>query len=824
MKTIISIAAALILLFPAAANAQLTVPQGGTGTTTVPSGWFVVGNSQLRLTGQQFVDLAADVSGTLPTGNGGYSNSLVNAYIHASTTIPKLYTGNLWTGAQTIAASLLNITGLSDGCLQIASNILTSTGSACGSGGGSSYTFTYPLVNTAGTVSLAFGTTTSNTWAGTQTFTNAPVLGSLSGILKAASGVLSAAVAGTDYEVPLTFSTGLTRSTNTITVNTTQNITKLSNLTGNGFVKTSGGDGTLSVDTTTYLSSAVQTLVLPQGSFSGNLTIATTSNTTNGITSTLTAVGSGSTITFSSNQSGTLTVAGGGTGVATLTGLVKGNGTSAFTAAVNGTDFTLITAKTCTAGDFVSSLTAAGVFTCTTPAAGGSARVATSSAETSGYIPFWTSTSAGTATLSGGTSNFVWDSANARLGIGTASPAASLNLLGSAPSARTVAYATTTYSTPGSFTYTPPPNIYRYKVYMWGGGGAGSGGNSGQGFSGGGSAAYHSATFTAYGGAVGVTVGAGGVGSTVTANATSGSYSAFGSLASVCGGGASVSIGTGGTYAGGSCGPNSTSTGTGGRGGNGNASTGQGGGSSAGFSGNGNSGSDTAAIITGGAASGATSVDSGAGGTGCNGAPCAGSPGTQPGAGGGGADTGSGAQPGGNGAAGRVVVVAEYYSTVPSSIFRIDTPTLAALNITQEGEVQIGTTSPTVAAFSVANTGKTIISLLQGVLSSVNYVFEVIDQYGHLIIGGPQPAVSTCGTGPTLGGSDRAGTIFVGTGTVTACTVTFANAYAATPSCVATVQGALAYAYVSSLSTTALTITTSASVGAQKIVYQCFQN
>lgn len=47
--------------------------------------------------------------------------------------------------------------------------------------------------------------------------------------------------------------------------------------------------------------------------------------------------------------------------------VVKANGT-ALIAAVNGTDYSLITAKTCTAGDFVSSVTAAGVFTCTTPA------------------------------------------------------------------------------------------------------------------------------------------------------------------------------------------------------------------------------------------------------------------------------------------------------------------------------------------------------------------------------------------------------------------------------------------------------------------------
>lgn len=61
------------------------------------------------------------------------------------------------------------------------------------------------------------------------------------------TGVLSIATSGTDYEVPLTFSTGLTRSTNTITVNTSQNIATLSNLTSNGLVTTSGSAGTLGI-------------------------------------------------------------------------------------------------------------------------------------------------------------------------------------------------------------------------------------------------------------------------------------------------------------------------------------------------------------------------------------------------------------------------------------------------------------------------------------------------------------------------------------------------------------------------------------------------
>lgn len=80
--------------------------------------------------------------------------------------------------------------------------------------------------------------------------------------------VKNSAYSPASFEVPLTFSTGLTRTTNTVTVNTTQNIAKLSNLTSNGLVKTSGGDGTLSVDTNTYLTGN-QTITL-SGDLSGS--------------------------------------------------------------------------------------------------------------------------------------------------------------------------------------------------------------------------------------------------------------------------------------------------------------------------------------------------------------------------------------------------------------------------------------------------------------------------------------------------------------------------------------------------------------------------
>lgn len=79
----------------------------------------------------------------------------------------------------------------------------------------------------------------------------------------------------------------------------------------------------------------------------------------------VTAVSVASTNGFAGSSSGGATPA--LTLSTTITGVLKGNGT-AISAASNGTDFSLISALTCSAGQFFQQATAAGVFTCGTPA------------------------------------------------------------------------------------------------------------------------------------------------------------------------------------------------------------------------------------------------------------------------------------------------------------------------------------------------------------------------------------------------------------------------------------------------------------------------
>lgn len=148
--------------------------------------------------------------------------------------------GNLTTAGAFLTSGANSLTLTTTGATNVT---LPTTGTLVGSSDTGTVTNTMlanSAITIAGSSTSLGGTISQDTITGLST----------TGIIKrAAANTLGIAASGTDYEVPITFSTGLTRSTNTVTVNSSQSISTLSNLTSNGYVTTSGGTGALSIST-----------------------------------------------------------------------------------------------------------------------------------------------------------------------------------------------------------------------------------------------------------------------------------------------------------------------------------------------------------------------------------------------------------------------------------------------------------------------------------------------------------------------------------------------------------------------------------------------
>lgn len=99
----------------------------------------------------------------------------------------------------------------------------------------------------------------------------------------------------------------------------------------------------------------------------------------------------------------------------------------------------------------------------------------------------------------------------------------------------------------------------------------------------------------------------------------------------------------------------------------------------------------------------------------------------------------------------------------------------------------------------------------------------VIDSTGHVITSGTKPTLSSCGSTNVVSGNDNNGTImFTGT-LVTACTMTFATPVPAgqTLECQASDGSTAFFTAITATSTTAVTFSTSASLSAGTIFYDC---
>ena len=234
------------------------------------------------------------LTGTVPTWNQNTTGTAANITATSNSTITTLSALSLpysqLTGAPTISGS-------NTGDVTLATNsglgfVSGQTGLALGTPTSVTGSSTNSVTTNTHTHAVSGLTNTNLSGSAGITVANGGTgVGTLTGLVKGnGTSAFTAAVAGTDYQTPLTFSTGLTNTTGTITVNTSQNISTLSNLTSNGLIKTSGGTGALSIAaagtdyqapitlTTTGTSGAAtlisNTLNIPQYSGGGVSTVA----------------------------------------------------------------------------------------------------------------------------------------------------------------------------------------------------------------------------------------------------------------------------------------------------------------------------------------------------------------------------------------------------------------------------------------------------------------------------------------------------------------------------------------------------------------------
>ena len=262
----------------------LSVSQGGTGRTTL-SGLVKANGTAAFSAAVAGVDFAAPTTGTnsqllANNGAGGFANVTLGAGL-------------------TYSGGILSSTGGGGG----GSGTVTSVNV---SGGSTGLTFAGGPITTSGTVIMAGTLAVGSGGTGRST---------LSGILKGnGTAAIVSAVAGTDYAVPTNGTTAQLLANNGTGGFT--NVTIGSGLSYVGGVLTSTGGG---------------------GGGSGTVTSVDVTGGTTGLTFSGGPVTSSGSITMA----GRLNVANGGTGAATITGLVRGNGTAAFSAAVANVDYAL---------------------------------------------------------------------------------------------------------------------------------------------------------------------------------------------------------------------------------------------------------------------------------------------------------------------------------------------------------------------------------------------------------------------------------------------------------------------------------------------------
>jgi hypothetical protein len=319
------------------------VANGGTGvTTSTGTGNVVLSTSPtlitpalgtpsaVVLTSATGLPLTTGVTGTLAVGNGGTGASTLTGYVKGTGTTAMTASSNIPVADVTGAAPLASPTFTGT----VTTSTINTGALSATSVNTPIYASTPQTLTDAATISWnpTLGLNANVTLAGDRTlsFTSTPAAGSYGTLV-----VTQDATGGRTLTLPSTANKVLgSSSTTTITLSTTANAKDILNFYYDG--------------TNCYWNIGQGYGNAPTASFTLTTTgtgAATLSGTTLNIPSVSSTVNSGS-------ISGTIAVANGGTGASTLSGLIKGNGTGAMTAAVAGTDYLVPTGSAASLTNF----------------------------------------------------------------------------------------------------------------------------------------------------------------------------------------------------------------------------------------------------------------------------------------------------------------------------------------------------------------------------------------------------------------------------------------------------------------------------------------
>lgn len=169
-------------------------------------------------------------------------------------------------------------------------------------------------------------------------------------------------------------------------------------------------------------------------------------------------------------------------------------------------------------------------------------------------------------------------------------------------------------------------------------------------------------------------------------------------------------------------------------------------------------------------------------------------------------------------------------STTNATGLYIDAPRGAVNNEAAvfNGNTGIGTTTPTTAFVSIAasttvgtvqDSYKGMVAIIGGLENGVAKLFFAIDQWGHQITSGDAPSVA--GGTSSVAGNDNNGIITVTGTALTSVTLTFAHPWATAPDCTESDNSTALTADISSISTTQVVFGFSIGVNSGTVWYQC---